>query len=283
MEGLQVKTMSDRSMEPKWAGVIFLSLLLHMGILSLLLFTPDPFSARKMSGPTVYEVNLVSLPAAKPKAPAKTKTVQTESAAKPLPAPKETVAAKRISTPPVEKKPVIIGKRTVERKKAAPKRPPKPEKPKVSPTKLIDQAVATIKRNARTQKKDQHLDRAISKIEKNVGKSGMAGSGGPMEGFAIRIYQMEVEERIKSNWQYPVNLTSPSKRKDLVATVVVKVNQDGTILKSWFMDRSGNGIFDASVMKAVDRSNPLPPFPEGYNKRQDEVEVRFNLSELEEN
>jgi len=267
-------------MEPKWAGVIFLSLLLHMGILSLLFFTPDPFSARKMSGPTVYEVNLVSLPTAKPKAPAK--TVQSESAAKVLPTPKETVAAKRISAPPVEKKPVIIGKRTVERKKAVPKTPPKPAKPKVSPTKLIDQAVAKIKRNARTQKKDQHLDRAISKIEKNVGKSGMGGSGGPMEGFAIRIYQMEVEERIKSNWQYPVNLTSPSKRKDLVATVVVKVNQDGTILKSWFMDRSGNGIFDASVMKAVDRSNPLPPFPEGYNKRQDEVEVRFNLSELEE-
>ena len=103
------------------------------------------------------------------------------------------------------------------------------------------------------------------------------------EGFAIRIYQMEVEERIKSNWQYPVNLTSPSKQKDLVATVVVKVSQDGTILKSWFMDRSGNAIFDASVIKAVDRSNPLPPFPEGYNKRQDEVEVRFNLSELEDN
>jgi colicin import membrane protein len=281
MEGLRVKTMSERSMEPRWAGVIFLSLLLHMGILSLLFFTPDPFSARKMRGATVYEVNLVSLPTAKPKAPAK--TVPSESTAKPLPTPKETVAAKRISTPPVEKKPVIIGKRTVERKKSVPKTPPKPEKPKVSPSKLIDQAVAKIKKNVRTQKKDQHLDRAISKIEKNVGKSGMAGSGGPMEGFAIRIYQMEVEERIKSNWQYPVNLTSPSKQKDLVATVVVNVSQDGTILKSWFMDRSGNGIFDASVMKAVDRSNPLPPFPEGYNKRQDEVEIRFNLSELEEN
>ena len=269
-------------MEPKWAGVIFLSLLLHVGVLSFLLFAPDPFSTRKMTGPTVYEVNLVSLPAAKPKTPAK--TVQSESSAKSLPVPKETVAAKRISTPPVEKKPVVIGKRTVERKKTVPETPPKPEKPKVSPSKLIDQAVAKIKRTVRTQKSDQHLDRAISKIENNVSKSEPAGSGGaPVEGFAIRIYQMEVEERIKSNWQYPVNLTSPSKRKDLVATVVVKVSQDGTILKSWFIDRSGNAIFDASVTKAVDRSNPLPPFPEGYNKRQDEVEIRFNLSELEEN
>jgi len=99
----------------------------------------------------------------------------------------------------------------------------------------------------------------------------------------VREARPRKEEQIKSNWQYPVALTSPSKRKDLVATVVVKVRQDGTILKTWFIDRSGNAIFDASAIKAVERSNPLPPFPEGYNKRQDEMEIRFNLSELEEN
>jgi len=282
MEGLQVNTRSDRTMEPRWSRFIFLSLLLHLGALSLLLFVPDPTSTRKMSGPTVYEVNLVNLPAAKPKTSAK--AVKPERAAKKVSSPKKAVAAKRISTPQIKEKPVIIGKRTVERKKSTPKKPPKPKKPKVSPSKLIDQAVAKIKKNVRTQKKDQHLNRALSKIQNSVKKSETAGSGGAsVEGISIRIYQMEVEERIKSNWQYPVSLTSPSKRKDLVSTVVVKVNQDGTILKSWFIDRSSNAIFDASVIKAVERSNPLPPFPEGYNKRQDEMEIRFDLSELDEN
>ena len=252
--------------------------------MSLLLFVPDPSSTRKMSGPTVYEVNLVNLPAAKPKASAK--SVQPERTAKKVSSSKKSVAAKRINTPQQKEKPVIIGKRTVERKKSAPKKKPKPKpkKPKVSPSKLIDQAVSKIKKNVRTQKKDQHLDRAISNIQNRVKKSETAGSGGAsVEGISIRIYQMEVEERIKSNWQYPVALTSPSKRKDLVSTVVVKVRQDGTILKSWFIERSGNAIFDASVIKAVERSDPLPPFPDGYNKRQDEMEIRFNLSELEEN
>jgi colicin import membrane protein len=282
MEGLQVNTRSDRAMEPRWTLFIFLSLLLHLGALSLLLFVPDPTSTRKMSGPTVYEVNLVNLPAAKPKTSAK--AVQPERAAKKVSSSKKAVAAKRISTPKIKEKPVIIGKRTVERKKSTPKKPPKPKKPKVSPSKLIDQAVAKIKKNVRTQKKDQHLDRALSKIQNSVKKSETAGSGGAsVEGISIRIYQMEVEERIKSNWQYPVSLTSPSKRKDLVSTVVVKVSQDGTILKSWFIDRSSNAIFDASVIKAVERSNPLPPFPEGYHKRQDEMEIRFDLSELDEN
>ena len=193
--------------------------------------------------------------------------------------------AKRISAPPEPEKPVIIGKRTVERKKTTPKKPPEPKKPEVSPSKLIDQAVAKVKRNVRTKKRDeQRLDKAINNIQTKVEQAeAPASTDGGVEGISIRIYQMEVEERIKSNWQYPVALTSPSKRKDLVSTVVVKVQQDGTILKSWFIDRSSNAVFDASVMKAVDRSNPLPPFPEGYNKRQDEIEIRFNLSELEDN
>ncbi len=269
-------------MEPRWSRFIFLSLFLHLGALSLLLFVPDPSSTRKASGPTVYEVDLVSLPADKPKA--SKKTVQPEKAAKKVSSPKKAVAAKRIRAPQKEVKPVIISKRTVERKKSAPKKKPAPKKPKVSPSKLIDQAVAKIKKNVRTQKKDQHLDRALSNIQNRVKKSETAGSGGTsVEGISIRIYQMEVEARIKSNWQYPVALTSPSKRKDLVSTVVIKVSQDGTILKSWFIDRSNNAIFDASVIKAVERSDPLPPFPDGYNKRQDEMEIRFNLSELEEN
>jgi len=282
MEALRVKSMSDRSGEPGWTGVIFLSLFLHVGVLSLLLVAPDPFSTRKISGP-VYEVNLVTLPAAKPKAAVK--TVQPKNDTTKLPASTKAVAAKRISTPPKPEKPVSIAKRTVERKKPVPEKPPEPKKPKVSPSKLIDQAVAKIKRNVNTEKKvDQHLDKAISNIQNQVNKGETAGAGGPpMEGIAIRIYQMEVEERVKSNWQYPVALTSPSKRKDLVATVVVRVQRDGTILKSWFNDRSSNAIYDASVMKAVERSNPLPPFPEGYNRNQDEVEIRFDLSELEDN
>jgi colicin import membrane protein len=282
MKGLRANTIADRSADPKWSGVVLLSLLLHLGVLSLLLFAPDPFSSRSVRGPTVYEVNLVNLPTAKPKAPvaaapkkAPSKTVSTTEKA---------VATKRISAPPEPEKPVIIGKRTVERKKTTPKKPPKPKKPEVSPSKLIDQAVAKVKRNVRTQKKDEQLlDKAISKIQNRVAQEeAPASAGGGVEGISIRIYQMEVEERIKSNWQYPVALTSPSKRKDLVSTVVVKVRQDGTILKSWFTDRSGNAVFDASVIKAVDRSDPLPPFPEGYNKREDEMEIRFNLSELQD-
>ncbi len=280
MKGLQVKTRLDQSREPRWRRVIILSLALHLVVFALLLFFPDPTPTRKMNGPTVYEVNLVALPAVKPKSapkPTVSERVERKASTSVSAAP-----AKRISPPIREEKPVIIGKRVVERKKKAPEKLPKPKKAQISPSKLIDQAVAKIKKNVRTQKDDRRLDRAISKIQTRLNESETTGSEGtPLEGIAFRVYQMEVEARIKSNWQYPVALISPAKRKDLAATVVIKVSQDGTILKSWFLDRSSNVVFDGSVMKAVDRSNPLPPFPEGYKKSQDEMEIRFNLSELE--
>ncbi|NVL90332.1 MAG: TonB C-terminal domain-containing protein, partial [Desulfobacterales bacterium] len=45
--------------------------------------------------------------------------------------------------------------------------------------------------------------------------------------------------------------------------------------------RSGNSYFDDSVFKAVRKSDPLPPLPEGYLGPFYEVGFRFNLSELQ--
>ena len=89
---------------------------------------------------------------------------------------------------------------------------------------------------------------------------------------------MEIENRIKSNWSYPV---AAGNQKDLEALVIVKVKNDGTILDSWFKKPSSDNVFDQSVMKAVERSNPLPAFPEGYRRSYDEIEINFNLKDLE--
>jgi colicin import membrane protein len=53
-------------------------------------------------------------------------------------------------------------------------------------------------------------------------------------------------------------------------------------LKSRFKTRSSFPLFDQSVLRAVERSDPLPPFPEGYMKTSEEIEINFNLKELEE-
>ncbi len=281
MEGFQVKTSSNELEEPRWSRVVILSLLFHLIIFSVILFVPDAIPTRRISGATIYEVNLVEMPGKSRSIPPKSSN---SKMSRKVTSSKESTTAKRISRPSKEEKPVVIGKRVVKRKKQKRKEVKKTKKPRVSPSRLIDRAVSKIERKVKAKKNDQHLAQAISKIEARAEGAAEKGSvrGNAESGITIRLYQMAVEEQIKSNWSYPVALISPKKRKDLEAIVVIKVKEDGTIMKSWFKERSSNSIFNGSVLKAIERSDPLPPFPEGYRKSYDEIEIRFDLSELED-
>jgi len=301
MKGLPGKTGMETRNGQRWTGGVVVSLFFHVLIFSLILFVPESMPTRRIGGPGVYEVNLVEMPtlgrpAAGPPAPV-------AKAEKEVSSPKPAPAARRIAPPPPpEEKAVVISKRVVERKQEEKKEAPKPPKPEVSPSKLIDGAIAKIEKKVKTEQTD-HLANALSKVEGKVkaqntdhlaralsqieGRAqgegqGSSGEGGTETGITMRMYQLAVEEQIKSNWSYPVALTDPKKRKDLQAIVIVKVQQDGTVLKSWFKERSASSIFDGSVLKAIERSDPLPPFPEGYKKTSEEFEIRFDLSEMEE-
>jgi len=169
----------------------------------------------------------------------------------------------------------VIAKRSMTQKSHKLKRRKK------SSSRLIDQAVAKIEKKVRAEKNhvEQEMARLASRAKDRDVKQ-VLGRGSE-NGITIRIYKMEVEDRVKSNWSYPVALVNSGSLEALEATVVIKVKSDGTILKSWFKRRSSDVIFNDSVMKAIDRSVPLPPFPEGYRKSYDEIEINFNLSELE--
>ena len=63
---------------------------------------------------------------------------------------------------------------------------------------------------------------------------------------------------------------------------MLTVKEDGTIVKSSFKKRSSDAFFDQQVEKAIKKSNPLPRFPEGYRKSEEEFEINFNLKDLED-
>ena len=280
MKGLHGKTGTGDQDGQRWTRGVVVSLLFHVLLFSLVLFVPESMPTRRIGGPAIYEVNLVEMPTAGRSAGPQ---ASVEKSGKEVSIPKAAPAARRISPPAREEKPVVIGKRVVERKKEEKQEPKKPPPPEVSPSKLIDGAISKIEKKVKTEKTD-HLAKAISQIETRAQGEGqgVSGEGGTESGITIRMYQLAVEEQIKSNWSYPVALMDAKKLKDLEAIVLVKVQQDGTIVKAWFKKRSASSIFDGSVLKAVERSDPLPPFPEGYTKSYDEIEIRFNLSELEE-
>lgn len=273
MEALLIKPSSDNMMDPKWNRMLILSLFLHAVVFSTILFAPGYMPSPRIRG-TVYEVNLVEMPGparSEAQTSAKTKTVTSHST------PKKATPTKRIHREERKEKPIVIAKRTLATEKK------KSEKPKVSPSRLIDRAVSKIEKKVKAEEKDT-VGQAITRIETRIKTDGSQGSAGGLEtdGVIIAMYKQQVEDWIKSNWSYAVDLTSPENQKDLRAVMVVKVKSNGTILKSWLQERSKSVIYDQSVLKAVERSDPLPPFPAGYRRTFDEFEIKFDLSDLEE-
>ena len=260
---------SDDLTEIRWPPMVTLSVCLHLIVFFIILFIPGSITSWQQIEGIVYEVNLVEMPSAK---------VGSQGAANVVEKTGDTVIsketqAKRINVPEKEEKPLVVAKKTITKKET---------QPKSSSSQLIDSAIAKIEKNVKTDDKN-HVEEAISQLEKKAEAGGNVqsgtGEGQGVIGIPIRIYQMEVENQIKGNWSYPVAVQD---LKKLQAIVVVKVKQDGAILESRFKERSGNAIFDQSVLKAIEKSDPLPPFSEGYIKSYDEIEINFNLKDLEE-
>jgi len=281
MTGEWTRQNPNEFMGVKWSPMLVLSVVFHLAICSLILFLPESMSTTRRFEGIVYEVDLVEMPrGGDPKKAGSDDAVKVKER-KGKTVLKTDKTAKRIPSPKKKEKPVVIAKRTVS-KETAPKKTTK-----ISSSELIDKAISKLEHKVKTESKDQtHLDQAISKIAGQVSRTdegaGETGSGRPegqpVSGIAIRIYQMEVETWIKSNWSYPVAIQDS---RNLEAVVLLMVKRDGSIQKTQFKTRSSNAIFDQSVSKAIERSNPLPPFPEGYRKSNDEIEITFNLKDLE--
>lgn len=259
--------------------MLVLSGLLHLGVFLLIMFIPESMpSSRGIKG-IVYEVDLVEMPSAgsqsSPREQAEAADDDRGKAVETIP--REQTKAKRIQAPEEKKKPLVVAKRTVIRKSE------KITKPKVPPAQLIEKAISRIEKKVEEKKSDP-VKSAIAKLKEKVGTgsgtTSPGGVGGALNGLPIRIYQMEVENWIKGNWSYPV---ATREQRKLEAIVLLKVKEDGTILESTFQKRSADIIFDQSVEKAIEKSDPLPPFPEGYRKSYEEFEINFNLRDLEDN
>ncbi len=290
MEALWGDPNLNNQVEPKWRTMLTISLVLHLAVFSLIFFVPEHIPTRRVRG-TVYEVNLVQLPT---RTPAREEGSAKAKAGKAVISSKKTTPAKRIITPKKEEKPVVIAKRTLSTQEK------KAKKPAVPPSKRIEKALSKIEKKVKSQEEDasRRIDRALSKIEKKVkaeeddhvsraiselehrgvgiSTKGFAG-GPPVTGIAIELYKRDVEDWIKSHWSYPVALN----KEDLEAIIVVKAKSDGSILKWWFTKKSSNAMFNQSVLKAVEQSDPLPRFPPGYRVTHEEFEITFNLMEME--
>ena len=270
MESVWTDPPGRHDVDPKWGKMLGISLLLHALIFSVPFFMPGPPSFRRPGRP-VYVVDLVELPGAVRSTPGT--GLRTKKTAR-HPVSKRTSPAKRIRRAKEKPRPVIIARRTIRKKRR------KPRKRRLSPSRLIDRAVSKIEKKVRKDEANP-VDLAIARITSRIRAAGAGTARRPATGIIIEIYKQEVEDWIKRHWSFAVDLAAPGRQGGLRAVVVVEAARTGKILKSWIKERSNAPLFDQSVLKAVERSDPLPPFPEGYTRRTDEFEITFDLSDLE--
>lgn len=161
-------------------------------------------------------------------------------------------------------------------------------------SRIVKSAIARIEKKVEESRPDP-LTKAIDRLRDKVGKMGATdrlkhkagkdadGHGAGLAGRTgaatkrtlelIDIYRVEIAYQIQKNWAFSEQLAGG--RKDLMASLVFKVMPNGEIRDIFFTDRSGNRHLDESAYKAIQKSNPVTPHPEGVIKPFVEVGLRF--------
>lgn len=85
------------------------------------------------------------------------------------------------------------------------------------------------------------------------------GGGGLGSGEIMEVYRSVIAYHIQENWAFLEQLARG--RSDLETLVGIKILPNGEIQDIWFDKKSGNSYLDESAMRAIKKSNPLPPLP----------------------
>jgi len=271
-----IDVLRSLSRAPNFGGMVFLSVALHLMAVYAMFFLPNLASTRTFYSP-VYSVRLVNVaPSFGPVGEKVEKSIP-----EPLP-----------STPsPAVEKPKAKGK----------------EKPiSISPTKKeesekkIAEAIERIRQRQegksveeviermRSDKEARQVSSAIEGIRKRVtiGSSGAIETGEGATGGASsgvmsikhKIYYNLIWQRIRSVWVLPEEALGG--KKNLETIVTIRIARDGQIEEVQFEKKSGNPYLDESALRAIKKSNPLPPLPPGMEGDKFDVGVRFTPSDL---
>jgi TonB family protein len=282
-----------------WKAAFVAACLLHLSVISLLLFMPDIFTPVHKSV-SVIDVRLIT-PVTKPKASVApvAKGPVKKALSKPAGSAdmKKRVKAVKVPARPVKKKQVKTVKPSRQDKpkqkkmvkpsvtpKRVRKKPAPPGHTDVDKDTLLSRRIAAMEHKVEADKRKQSiLDARLAAIAGRVGDKGgrpassnnvVAESGGL---DAAALYGRVLKNRIRSRWFYPSALFKTS---GLKVTVSLAVASDGKLLYVRFEKRSGNALFDASVERAVMAAAPFPPLPADLRPGPWEAGFNFDIEEM---
>ena len=104
---------------------------------------------------------------------------------------------------------------------------------------------------------------------------GSEGGGKPLDPVTQR-YILDIWDKVKSAWGVP----GMTYKKDLETIVIIKIRKDGRIVDISVEKRSGNRIYDESILRVLRAVDPLPPIPASLNMDSMELGFRFLPGDL---
>lgn len=230
--------------------MLIVSVFAHAAVLSLLALLPW-FSARKIHVP-LYPVTLITQAAPKsspPKSKAKVTKKPTKKLVKKVT--KEPVRAKK----PKPKKEVVLKK--------------KPPRKDIISEKRVQQRMESRLEELREKVEAKEKPEVTEKVAEIAPKPSRA-----IIDMRLKVYYDLIWRRIKEEWILPGSLLEENEDRETI--IVIKVRRDGGILESWFEKKSGSSMYDESAMRAIKKSDPLPPFPQELDEDSLEIGVRFH-------
>ena len=273
----------------KW---LVYSLLLHGGLIVGLFIMPF-VPARSAREYPVYTVDLVggerigrtnlgtelTPPAAPKESPKKAEKEISAPEAK-----RETKKEKPEPAKIVEKAPPV--KETVALKESPKKEPAKQKTAEAKETaasldsvreRLIQSAVERAKNRTDSGQKTSKGEVISSGTGEGEGAAALGKGGrggGVVKGMEFVIYQNRMLSTIKANWVWV------GQRSNLRVVVRFNIKENGEIFGLKVVQASGNASYDESVIRAVNKSSPLPAPPEAVRNDFSEVELAFRPEDL---
>jgi len=196
----------------------------------------------------------------------------------------------------------------------APKETPK-EKPKVKtslkketfqPSKVVKSAIEQLEKQTESSR-PQSLKDTLARLEKDVAKASSGGSsgensqtggggdggngggargtgtgrgfGGEGSGSAKEVYDGLIVYHIQKNWAFSEQLVRG--QTNLETLVGIKILPNGEIQDIWIDKKSGNQYLDESAIRAIKKSDPLPPLPREIGLYDYKVGLRFTPKGLD--
>ncbi len=130
---------------------------------------------------------------------------------------------------------------------------------------------------------EQRVSQAIEAIRKRLdaaspegpggsGAAGLAGTRSALAELRLRPYYNRLWEHVKRHWAVPPGVRG----RGLSVIVSVVIDRQGRILRTVLEESSGSRSFDESALRALARSEPLPPIPDDVADATLEVGFRFH-------